>query len=415
MTTGSYNKTIDTYRFSKRTWSGGDDPQHKKWNAYTSSREYSIYASTYEAKVQSNRTITPWVPVSFYASGCSPVIRQADLLAALDIPGLSAQVLGKLRDEVINSDFNLGVAFGERKETIEAVLSLTKGTLTGLGHLRRGNVGRAFKSFTRGLSGVTDKVAKRAKIPKTKRERVLGNKQRWENLETKHLESGDVSSLWLAFQYGWLPLMGDIHALMQLVSGDVPSEEPYLSVSKTRSKELPGLQVGQSFGLNGDVVTFFNPPSKAKAKITFHAKLKRKATLLDQLGLTNPLAIGWELVPFSFVIDWFVPIGDYLDNLSLLPLVEQEIWVSTHIQYQCSGSSWYPADRSIVAIAASGNFPATFWYKSGSYDRRLITFDRVLTNPFTWRPSPKQVEKAFALPHLENAAALIHQLTSSLR
>ena len=30
------------------------------------------------------------------------------------------------------------------------------------------------------------------------------------------------------------------------------------------------------------------------------------------LGLTNPLQLAWELLPFSFVADWFVPIGAYL-------------------------------------------------------------------------------------------------------
>jgi hypothetical protein len=33
------------------------------------------------------------------------------------------------------------------------------------------------------------------------------------------------------------------------------------------------------------------------------------------LGLTNPLAIAWELVPFSFVLDWLVPVGTWLQSL----------------------------------------------------------------------------------------------------
>lgn len=32
------------------------------------------------------------------------------------------------------------------------------------------------------------------------------------------------------------------------------------------------------------------------------------------LGLTNPAAIAWELVPFSFVVDWFIPIGNFLNS-----------------------------------------------------------------------------------------------------
>lgn len=33
-------------------------------------------------------------------------------------------------------------------------------------------------------------------------------------------------------------------------------------------------------------------------------------------GLTNPAALAWELFPLSFVIDWFIPIGSFLDGLS---------------------------------------------------------------------------------------------------
>lgn len=37
--------------------------------------------------------------------------------------------------------------------------------------------------------------------------------------------------------------------------------------------------------------------------------------LITLLG-TNVLATAWELVPYSFVIDWILPIGDYLRNMS---------------------------------------------------------------------------------------------------
>jgi hypothetical protein len=39
------------------------------------------------------------------------------------------------------------------------------------------------------------------------------------------------------------------------------------------------------------------------------------ADLPARLGLLNPAEVIWELVPFSFVADWFLPIGDYLSAL----------------------------------------------------------------------------------------------------
>lgn len=33
-------------------------------------------------------------------------------------------------------------------------------------------------------------------------------------------------------------------------------------------------------------------------------------------GISNPALLAWELLPWSFVIDWFIPVGDYLESLS---------------------------------------------------------------------------------------------------
>lgn len=35
----------------------------------------------------------------------------------------------------------------------------------------------------------------------------------------------------------------------------------------------------------------------------------------ELLGLHSPMAVLWEATPFSFVADWFYPMGDYLHNL----------------------------------------------------------------------------------------------------
>lgn len=40
--------------------------------------------------------------------------------------------------------------------------------------------------------------------------------------------------------------------------------------------------------------------------------------LADSFGFLDPVRLGWELVPFSFVADWFIPIGDFLGSFSPL-------------------------------------------------------------------------------------------------
>jgi hypothetical protein len=36
----------------------------------------------------------------------------------------------------------------------------------------------------------------------------------------------------------------------------------------------------------------------------------------SEIGLTNPAGLAWELLPYSFVVDWFIPIGGWLNGLT---------------------------------------------------------------------------------------------------
>lgn len=37
---------------------------------------------------------------------------------------------------------------------------------------------------------------------------------------------------------------------------------------------------------------------------------------LAQTGIDNPALLAWELLPYSFVVDWFLPVGNYLESLN---------------------------------------------------------------------------------------------------
>lgn len=39
----------------------------------------------------------------------------------------------------------------------------------------------------------------------------------------------------------------------------------------------------------------------------------------DAFHVRDVASVAWELVPYSFVVDWFLPIGDMIDNFSPAP------------------------------------------------------------------------------------------------
>lgn len=69
------------------------------------------------------------------------------------------------------------------------------------------------------------------------------------------------------------------------------------------------MQSGMPPGLNGPKALAVKRQTTAWLLVCVRNKTLMR---LEQFGLANPTAVAWELVPFSFVADWFVGIGDYL-------------------------------------------------------------------------------------------------------
>jgi hypothetical protein len=57
-----------------------------------------------------------------------------------------------------------------------------------------------------------------------------------------------------------------------------------------------------------------------------------------QMGLANPTTIIWERIPWSFVVDWFIPIGTYLDLIGQVPFMKGRWLVTKSIRWKTSGS-----------------------------------------------------------------------------
>lgn len=127
----------------------------------------------------------------------------------------------------------------------------------------------------------------------------------------KRLNSRHVSAanLWLELHFGWVPLVGDVQDAISVLANGPSGGTVRGFASKT-------------YDLNQN-----RPPSGLHYPTWVTVKHRLQATmtitspnlyLANQLGLVNPLSIAWELVPFSFVVDWFYDVGDFLDSSSSL-------------------------------------------------------------------------------------------------
>lgn len=119
---------------------------------------------------------------------------------------------------------------------------------------------------------------------------------------------------WLELQYGWLPLIGDITTLLEEFANGKPTPPLYKVVMnrKLSQEELmsPSYVPSAYNNIISNEVHSFAGFYSIKCYYTVaDENLRTRA----QWNLANnPLLTAWELVPYSFVVDWFIPIGNFI-------------------------------------------------------------------------------------------------------
>lgn len=120
-------------------------------------------------------------------------------------------------------------------------------------------------------------------------------------------------SVWLEVQYGWNPLLGDIYTGLTNFYSRVEEGIPIRAVGRATSV------THDSVKLDPDISYIsFNDSSTTRYRnmyiIEYEVDNSQLANL-DDWGITNPALLAWELVPYSFVVDWFYPVGDWLSQV----------------------------------------------------------------------------------------------------
>jgi hypothetical protein len=208
------------------------------------------------------------------------------------------RALKQLKD----NNVNIALAFAERRRTADM---LTENVL----RLRK-----AVKAARRlDAPGIAESLG----LYKVQKGRRSGKRRR-------ELPSTDqrVHNLWLEFQYGWSPLLSDSKgAIEELAEDDLADPDRYrctvigkdLARSDIRSVH-PGKTPNSGVGFVYSLERHERYVQKVKVRLDYLLSNPALAQA-SSLGLTNPLELAWELVPFSFVADWFLPIGSYLGAL----------------------------------------------------------------------------------------------------
>lgn len=272
---------------SYRTWNG-DDGRYEvsssgkvrsHWNSYSLERGTRV------------RTSNKWTCTK--ASNGSTFTVLADVAGTIPTnpAGMSnsvqVQAQSRLADQVRGHSFNLAVNAAQSRQLVGMVVD------------NLGKFGRSVLALKRGDFSTAA--------------RCLGARPRPTRLKTS-----DIAGRWLELQYGWLPAVSDTYE----------AAKAYEVITKQERSATVRSSASARYTVEHAVGGFATAVANVTYRVGYTYEMSEVLNTPRLLGLKDPLSVAWELLPYSFVVDWFVPIGAYLDNLSILPFLRGRYIVS---------------------------------------------------------------------------------------
>lgn len=124
-------------------------------------------------------------------------------------------------------------------------------------------------------------------------------------VRAKRYYSKKTSELYLEGVFGWLPLIDDIWKAYNVLQTTYPTSRVHSSGRAS------------NFSMKSSSTYRFSVHHKVSVRAAATVRVNNlNLALLNQLGLLNPAAIAWDAVPYSFVLNWFIPVGTMLNSLT---------------------------------------------------------------------------------------------------
>lgn len=122
-------------------------------------------------------------------------------------------------------------------------------------------------------------------------------------------DSSLAANVYLQYRYGWKPLLTDIYDAVESVKKGLSF--PQLVTAQRTVKSRYGTTANRGNWRNRRL------EAHTRATCKLYAKLDDEFIFRAQsAGILNPLSVTWEVIPYSFVVDWLIPVGNFLESLT---------------------------------------------------------------------------------------------------
>lgn len=150
---------------------------------------------------------------------------------------------------------------------------------------------------------------------KTMTKMVIGMKRKLLSVNTVRA----IADITLATLFGVKPLIEDITGAVKILRDGTALRAAWLTF---RSRQIASNQCARTVivvregGKNNIKHTIV---TKISVKVSYHLEYEvddAMSATLETFGFINPAEVAWELMPWSFVVDWFLPIGGWISSLT---------------------------------------------------------------------------------------------------
>lgn len=202
-------------------------------------------------------------------------------------------LLALLSSRARGPEFSVPTFVGEGRQTIQMVSQAATTIAQAYRDLRRGNI---IGAFGRLAVPVDTRLTRRY------------------NRDYGRDPTRAAANHWLALTYGWRPLVNDVYNAAETLAETLLGESSRIGRVTARTRLIRN-EIGQhQLGVSPSVWA----KRTRVIKETYRGVWKFEPTdwnTWGSFGVTNPASVAWELLPFSFVVDWFLPVGRYLEGL----------------------------------------------------------------------------------------------------
>lgn len=201
-----------------------------------------------------------------------------------------------------------------------------------------------------------------------------------------------IGSLWLQFQYGWLPTLSTVYGIadesLRYVANNLSTYrgKSHTTTSGVDFLNTSGFTVGAS--------------CQRKTQVQIAVTVDNSKVLnLSRWTSLNPISIGWELLPYSFVVDWFYDVGNTLRNAETALLYGRAFSHGYKSEFLRRKTTQLPSYMKIYR-------GQQVWTGNGASNNRSFKREVLSSFPF---PSKPKLKFSLGSKQLLNAAGLLSQ------